>query len=92
MKRLLVVAFFFEFGVALLLVPWSSFWDHNYFAEAVPIIHTVIRNNFVRGAVSGLGVVNLAAGLLELISMLLVRHTDTEPAPLPGLRGQEKSG
>ena len=90
MKRLVVVAFFFEFGIALLVVPWSSFWDRNYFAESVPIVHTIIRNNFVRGAVSGLGVVNLASGLVELISLLLARNTDTDPAPLPGLRGQEK--
>jgi hypothetical protein len=91
-KRLLIIAFFFEFGIALLLVPWSAFWDRNYFALSVPLVHTIIRNNFVRGAVSGLGVVNLAAGLAELISMLLARNTDTDPAPLPGLRGQEKSG
>jgi hypothetical protein len=89
-KRLLIVAFFFEFGIALLVVPWSAFWDRNYFAEAVPMIHTIIRNNFVRGAVSGLGIVNLASGLAELISILLARHTETDPAPLPDLRGQEK--
>ena len=65
MKRLLIVAFFFEFGIALLVVPWSSFWDRNYFAEVVPMIHTIIRNNFVRGAVSGLGIVNIAAGLVR---------------------------
>ena len=90
MKRLVVVAFFFEFGIALLVVPWSSFWDRNYFAAAVPLIHTIIKNNFVRGAVSGLGVINLASGCFELISLLLARNTDTDPAPLPGLRGQEK--
>ena len=87
MKRLFILAFFFEFGFALLLVPWSAFWDRNYFAETVPIIHTVITNNFVRGAVSGLGIVNLASGFGELISILLARDTDTEPAPLQGLRG-----
>ena len=90
MKRLFIVAFFFEFGIALLVVPWSSFWDRNYFAQAVPVIHTLIKNNFVRGAVSGLGVINLASGLAELISLLLARNTDTDPAPLSGLRGQEK--
>jgi hypothetical protein len=89
-KRLLIVAFFFEFGIALLVVPWSSFWDRNYFAEAVPLLHAIITNNFVRGAVSGLGLINLAAGLFELVSILLARHTETDPAPLPGLRGQEK--
>jgi hypothetical protein len=89
-KRLFIVAFFFEFGIALIVVPWSSFWDRNYFAETVPVIHTIIKNNFVRGAVTGLGIINLASGLVELISLLLARNTDTDPAPLPGLRGQEK--
>ena len=87
MKRLLVVAFFFEIGFALLVVPWSAFWDRNYFAEAVPVIHTVITNNFVRGAVSGLGLINLVSGLGELIAIFLARHTDTDPAPLQGFRG-----
>jgi hypothetical protein len=61
------------------------FWDRNYFAEMVPAIHALITNNFVRGAVSGLGVINLLAGIGELVSVLLARKTDT--APLQGLRG-----
>lgn len=87
MKRLFIVAFFFEIGFALLIVPWSAFWDRNYFAESVPFIHAFITNNFVRGAVSGLGLVNLASGLAELISMLLARNTDADAAPLQGFRG-----
>jgi hypothetical protein len=85
-KRLLIVAFFFEFGFALLIVPWSVFWDRNYFAELVPAIRAVITNNFVRGAVSGLGVINLLSGVSELVSILLARKTDTGPAPLQGFR------
>jgi hypothetical protein len=85
-KRLFVIAFFFEFGFALLIVPWSAFWDRNYFAGMVPAIHAVITNNFVRGAVSGLGVINLLSGISELVSMLLARKTDTDAAPLQGLR------
>lgn len=87
MKRLFIVAFFFEIGFALLIVPWSAFWDRNYFAETIPAIRTIITNNFVRGAVSGLGIVNLVSGLGELISMLLGRSTDTDAAPLQGFRG-----
>ena len=87
MKRLLIVAFFFEFGFALLIVPWSVFWDRNYFAEMVPTIHALITNNFVRGAVSGLGVINLLSGIGELVSVLLARKTDTGAAPLQGFRG-----
>jgi hypothetical protein len=50
----------------LILIPWSAFWDRNYFVEAVPALGALITNNFVRGAVSGLGVVNLLAALAEL--------------------------
>ena len=67
MRRMLFIAFFFEIGFALLVVPWSAFWDRNYFAEAVPPIHAFITNNFVRGAVSGLGLINIVAGLGEII-------------------------
>ena len=81
----MVIAFFFEFGFALLIVPWSVFWDRNYFAEMVPVVHAVITNNFVRGAVSGLGLINLMSGVSELVSLLLARKT--EAAPLQGLRG-----
>jgi hypothetical protein len=77
-RRLLVVAFFFEIGFALLIVPWSAFWDRNYFAEVVPAIHFLITNNYVRGAVSGLGLVNIASGLGEIVSLLLARNIDPD--------------
>lgn len=69
MIRLLLVAFFLETGLALLLLPWSSYWDRNYFVEALPILGSALTNNFVRGAVSGLGLVNVAAGIAELLSL-----------------------
>jgi len=45
---------------------WPAFWEHNYFALAWPPLRTILENNFVRGAVSGLGVVNLFAGFADL--------------------------
>lgn len=69
MIRLLLVTFFLESGFALLLVPWSSYWDRNYFAEALPWLQAAISNDFVRGGVSGLGLVNVAAGIVELLSL-----------------------
>ncbi|HUE85641.1 MAG TPA: hypothetical protein VMO26_06140 [Vicinamibacterales bacterium] len=53
----------------LILIPWSAFWDRNYFAESFPSLGTLLTNNFVRGAVSGLGVVNLLAALGELADL-----------------------
>jgi len=68
--RLLFVAFFLEMGLLLVLVPWSGFWAHNYFLQVSPGLRALAMNDFVRGGVSGLGLVNLAAGLAELVSLL----------------------
>ena len=76
MKRVVLVAFFFEIGFVLIVVPWSAFWDRNYFAQVAPPLEALITNNFVRGAVSGLGVINVLAGLAELMSMVLARSAE----------------
>ena len=76
MKRLLLVAFFLEIGFVLIVVPWSEYWDRNYFAQALPPVRAFITNNFVRGAVSGLGVINVSAGLAELVSMVMSRQVE----------------
>ena len=74
LKRLLLVAYFIEVGLLLVLVPWSPFWERNYFLTALPALHEIVRNNYLRGAVSGLGVVNLLMGFHELASVLLARR------------------
>jgi hypothetical protein len=64
-RRLIFVAFFLEVGLLLIVVPWSTFWEQNYFG-AWPVVHAIVTNNFVRGGISGLGVVNLVAGFADL--------------------------
>ena len=73
MIRLLLVTFFLEVGFVLVLVPWSAYWDRNYFAQALPQVHAVLNHKFIRGAISGLGIVNLVVGLIELASFFLPR-------------------
>jgi hypothetical protein len=68
------VAYFLEVGFLLVFVPWSPFWERNYFADLVPAIGWITRNLFVRGAVSGLGLVNLVAGVAELFSVFSSRR------------------
>ena len=72
--RLLLTAFFFEAGLVLVLVPWSAYWERNYFVQALPLIEPFLTNDFVRGAVSGLGLLNLLAGLVEIWTFLTTRH------------------
>jgi hypothetical protein len=59
-------------GLLLLVLPWSDFWETNYFA-AWPLVHGIVTNNFVRGGVSGLGIVNLVVGFAELAVVLSAR-------------------
>jgi hypothetical protein len=74
-----------EAGLLLILIPWSAFWDRNYFADVVPGLRDFMTNNFVRGAVSGLGAVNLFAALSELTEIFTRPHSrgDDETASLP---------
>ncbi len=49
-----------------MLIPWSTFWERNYFVEWSPLVEAVLTSNYVRGAISGLGLVNVGAALVEL--------------------------
>jgi hypothetical protein len=75
LRRLFWVAFFLEVGLLLIVLPWSGLWERNYFAALWPFLQRVITNNFVRGAVSGLGVVNLVVGFADL-SLLFATRTN----------------
>ena len=68
------VALLLEAGLLLILIPWSTFWDRNYFGEAIPAMRHLLTNNFVRGAVSGLGLVNVLAALGELADVFSSRR------------------
>jgi len=68
MNRLLAVAFIlfcFEIGLFLVFVPWSNLWEHNALLIYLPL-RALLLNNFVRGGVSGLGVIDVFLGLGEL--------------------------
>ena len=81
-RPLVYVAFFLEVGLLLIVVPWSAFWDHNYFAVRWPAIRPFLANSFVRGGVTGLGVVNLVAGFADLALLFSVRQRgDTSRQP-----------
>ena len=74
---LLLAALFLEVGFALLVVPWSVLWDRNYFIEFVPQLHELLTSNYLRGAVSGLGVLNIGAGIAELVALFAARARRT---------------
>jgi hypothetical protein len=87
LRRLAYIAFFLETGLLLVVLPWSSFWTRNYFVIHWPAISPWLVNDFVRGGVTGVGVVNLIAGIADIIP--LVRNS---PGPDSGIVRRSPKG
>jgi hypothetical protein len=62
---IIFILFCLEMGIVLVLFPWSSMWDRNYFFALAPQWATVFSSSYLRGAISGLGVINVWIALSE---------------------------
>lgn len=82
LTRLLFAAYFLEAGLVLIVVPWSGFWERNFFAGAVPLLGHAAASPFVRGGVSGIGAITAAAGCAELAGIFgCARGAERQPEP-----------
>jgi hypothetical protein len=70
LRRLFYIAFFLETGLLLVVLPWSSFWTRNYFVIRWPAISPWLVNDFVRGGVTGIGLINLVAGVADIVPLV----------------------
>ncbi len=59
-------------GVVLVFAPWTPLWDSNWLLQLWPGLRGLLLNAFTRGAVTGLGLVNLVLALRDLHARLLV--------------------
>lgn len=67
-----------------MLIPWSAFWDRNYFLEASSALGRALTSNYARGAITGLGLLNVWSALAELADLFGSRsnppsHFDNQP-------------
>ena len=69
MSAVLLITFCLEAGLVLLIFPWTEAWDTNYFASLTPQWHAWWDNMYLRGAVSGLGIVNLYISIVEIFRL-----------------------
>jgi hypothetical protein len=69
LSAVLLVTFCLEIGLFLLIFPWTEYWDNNYFATLLPEWRRFWTNTYFRGAISGLGVVNLYISFLEIFRL-----------------------
>lgn len=64
-----------EAGLFFTIVPWTRIWTLNSFLHATPTLAILADNPFLRGFVSGLGVVHLLLGIRELREMNRARRS-----------------
>ena len=70
LRQLLFVAYLVEAGLVLIIVPWSGLWERNVFLQmAADWVVDAIRSGWARGAVSGVGLMLVAAGLAEAVAI-----------------------
>ncbi len=56
-------------GLFLLIFPWTDWWDDSYFTTLSPWWQDMWANLNVRGAISGIGLVNLCIAVAELFRL-----------------------
>ncbi|HVB85119.1 MAG TPA: hypothetical protein VNK23_00435 [Candidatus Dormibacteraeota bacterium] len=69
MKRaglILLALVWLALGMLLILAPWLEVWQANYFVYAYPSLGQVMTSPYTRGAITGLGVLDVLLSLEAL--------------------------
>ena len=68
MSLTVLVIFCLTIGGSLAVIPWSPrLWDQNGWLLAHPAIYNIANKGWVRGLVSGLGLLDVWIGVSELL-------------------------
>lgn len=80
-----LILFCGEMGVFLLVLPWSALWEYNFFLFRYPFLAPVLLDHRLRGAISGLGLVDLGLALWYAThyKAVLARWLEAAPPALP---------
>lgn len=69
-EMIILTLFCLQVGSFLLVFPWMPFWADNYFFTLLDSWRPVVLSPYFRGAVSGLGALNLYLAIVESISFV----------------------
>jgi hypothetical protein len=61
------VVFCIELGIVLIALPWSVLWTNNNLLVHWPAVRHFLQLGFVRGAISGIGFLDLWLGIYEAV-------------------------
>lgn len=82
--EVLFVVYFVEVGFLLIVVPWTIYWDRNFFVELLPALEPVLTSHVVRGGVTGVGLLSAGVALFDVVAAGLRLLA---PAPAPRASG-----
>jgi hypothetical protein len=54
-------------GMLLLVLPWTRLWTENSLLAALPPIKSFLNLNFIRGMISGVGLVDIWMGVHDAL-------------------------
>lgn len=63
----------FEIGIMLIVLPWTPYWYDNFFLYFItgklnaPGLQAFITSGWIKGLVTGLGIINILAGILDIL-------------------------
>src|SRR5512143_2248210 len=67
LSLVIFVIFCIELGMLLTVLPWTKIWTDNSLIAAHPTWRSVAQDNFVRGVITGLGLVDVWIGIWEAV-------------------------
>lgn len=56
-------------GFVLILAPWTRLWEANYLLQASPWLRDFLLHHATRGAITGLGLVNILLAFHDLLGL-----------------------
>ena len=83
MLSALLVVILCIMGAVLFYLPWTSIWERNYFLSHFPSLMRILLHPSFRGAVSGLGVLDIFLAISMIGS-----DPNTAPAAAPRVNPQ----
>jgi hypothetical protein len=82
LSGILFVVLCFEVGLFLVFFPWSDFWRPNLLGNLSPDWGMIWMNFYFRGAVSGLGLINIYISIAEAFRLRRFSQVETSPATI----------
>ena len=67
LSLVIFVIFCIELGLLLAVLPWTRIWTGNSLIAAHPGWRALVQDNFVRGIITGLGLVDVWIGIGEAV-------------------------